>query len=119
YDYDALGRLVKKIENEVNGAPSGGVMDQDRTTTYTYTAASRRDTITAVDPNADGSANDNQTTTYVYSGALSNNPAPVASSTLLRAVIYPDSDDVASLGALANGADSVYDRIEMTYYANG
>ena len=35
---------------------------------------------------------------------------------VLRAEIYPDSDDTTSLG---NGADSTYDRIEYTYNIQG
>ena len=37
----------------------------------------------------------------------------IARSDLLRAVIYPDSDDVAS--PLGNGPDGVYDRVEHRY----
>ena len=58
-----------------------------------------------------------QVTTYVYGTTTSD--SEVASHSLLRAIIYPDSDDTVSysLGnpSLANGTDSTYDRIEMTY----
>jgi len=37
----------------------------------------------------------------------------IARSDLLRAEIYPDSDDVAS--PLGDGADATYDRLEYKY----
>ncbi|HUG91370.1 MAG TPA: hypothetical protein VML55_11080, partial [Planctomycetaceae bacterium] len=41
----------------------------------------------------------------------------MARSDLLRAEIYPDSDDMAS--PLGNGADGIYDRIEFRYNREG
>lgn len=41
----------------------------------------------------------------------------IARSDLLRAVIYPDSDDVSS--PLGNGPDGVYDRVEHRYNRQG
>jgi hypothetical protein len=41
----------------------------------------------------------------------------VARADLLRAVIYPDSHDVAS--PLGNGADGIYDRVEHTHNRQG
>ncbi|MCI0534887.1 MAG: hypothetical protein L0Z50_06645 [Verrucomicrobiales bacterium] len=52
-----------------------------------------------------------QLTKYVYGTTTSD--SDVASFDLLRAVIYPDSDDVDS--PLGNGADGVYDRVEYKY----
>lgn len=37
----------------------------------------------------------------------------------LRAIIKPDSDDTVVAGQLDDGPDATYDRIELTYHANG
>jgi hypothetical protein len=50
-----------------------------------------------------------QTTTYVYGTAAGGITPEIYRNDLLRAEIYPDSDDTTSLG---NGTDGIYDRIE-------
>ena len=54
-------------------------------------------------------------TKYVYGTTLTD--SDIARNDLLRAVIYPDSDDVAS--PLGNGPDAVYDRVEHRYNRQG
>ncbi len=65
------------------------------------------------------SGTSNQVTTYVYSASLTDKGCPVNSNSYLRATIYPDSDDVVSSNALSNGTDGVYNRVQMTYNADG
>jgi RHS repeat-associated protein len=59
---------------------------------------------------ASGKSED-QVTKYVYGTTTSE--SGVASSLLLRAVIYPDSDDADA--PLGNGTDGVFDRVELSY----
>ncbi len=58
-----------------------------------------------------------QTTTYVYGSTVDD--SGVARSDLLRAVIYPDSDDTAAYAGpvptLDDGADGAFDRVQYTY----
>src|SRR5438552_3209253 len=60
---------------------------------------------------AKNSVTGDQATQYVYGTTLSD--SDVASNDLLRAVIYPDSDDTSS--PLGNGSDGIYDRVEFKY----
>lgn len=94
--------------------------DVNRITKYVYDYALGvvKEQI-AVDPDHDGDTGDNQVTKYVYStgGVASGTPAGgLQSKSLLRAIIYPDSDDTTALG---NGTDNTYDRVEFTYYSDG
>ncbi|MCC6680525.1 MAG: hypothetical protein IT445_06440 [Phycisphaeraceae bacterium] len=114
-EYDALGRPRKVVENYDDGAPLDSAPDVDRITTYTYNAANQIATQTA---DLEDTESD-QTTLYVYSIELNDKGCPVKSNTLLRAIIYPDSDDTSGSGSISNGGDSTYDRIELTYYADG
>jgi len=90
----------------VDGDPATGAEDEDRTTLTTYTPDGGIATLTAVNPSTG-----NQVTRYVYGTTLAD--SDVARSDLLRAEIYPDSDDTAD--PLGNGPDGVYDRIEYKY----
>jgi hypothetical protein len=62
-------------------------------------------TITAKNPTTG-----DQTTTYVY--GTSSSDSEIATSMLIRAKIYPDSDDTV---ALADGTDGVYARTEFKH----
>ena len=108
--FDDAGRLVSSIQNYVTGTANSGHPDQDVTVTYTYTADDKLSTLTAVNPTTG-----NQVTRYVYGTSLVT--SSVARFDLLRAEIYPDSDDTAS--PRANGADGIYDRVEYTYNRTG
>lgn len=111
FEYDALGRRTKQIENYIDGV-SGN--DNDRTTTSAYNADGNVTALTAVMP----SGTPSQTTTYIYSALLSDKGSPVKANSYLRAVIFPMSDDGVVSNVLSNGTDAVYDRVEMTYHAD-
>jgi len=81
FEYDAAGRQVNQIENYVS---SGTAADQNRTTSTTYTPDGQVGTLTA-----SNSETGNQQTIYEYGTTLAD--SAIASSQLLRKVIYPDS----------------------------
>ena len=91
--------------------PDDRPTDVNRITATTYHPSGQIATLTAVNPSHDGDTSDNQATTYVYGTTLSD--SAIASGGLLRAVIYPNSDDPADLSG--NGADNVYQRVELAY----
>ena len=103
--FDNAGRVIKTIQNYVDGVVNGSYPDEDVTVEMTYNADGNLETLTAKNPTTG-----DQTTTYVYGTTLTD--SEIATSTLKRAEIYPDSDDTTALG---NGADSTYDRIEFKY----
>ena len=103
--FDDAGRVVKTIQNYVDGVVSAAASDEDVTVEMTYNADGNLETLTAKNPTTR-----DQTTTYVYGTTLSD--SEIATSTLKRAEIYPDSDDTVALG---DGADGTYDRIEFKY----
>jgi len=96
---DDAGRMTVKVEDYGTG-------HLNRETDYGYTADGTLKTLTV--KNSDTG---DQVTQYVYGTTLTD--SDVASNDLLRAVIYPDSDDVAS--PLGNGSDGIYDRVEFKY----
>ena len=104
---DALGRTLYSVENYVNFSAAGGVggesgtggssdaaggkhADQDRVTRYAYNALGQQTSLTALDPDADGSLTDNQTTRYFYEDPYN--------ASLVTGEIYPDSADTDSTG---------------------
>ena len=104
--FDDAGRVVKTIQNYVDGnRASAAASDADVTVEMTYNPDGNLETLTAKNP-----ITGDQTTTYVYGTTLSD--SEIATSTLKRAEIYPDSDDTVALG---DGADGIYDRIEFKY----
>ena len=103
--FDDAGRTVKAIQNYVDGNPATGNADEDVTVEMTYNADGNIQTLTAKN-----SSTGDQTTSYVYGTTLAD--SEVATSTLKRAEIYPDSDDTVALG---DGVDEIYDRIEFKY----
>ncbi|MBL7041600.1 MAG: RHS repeat-associated core domain-containing protein [Pirellulaceae bacterium] len=110
-EFDDAGRQTAIIENYVDGDPTTGAADEDRRVDFTYTADGLRKTIKA----RQQSSADDQVTKYVYGTTLTD--SDVARSDVLRAVIYPDSDDVDS--PLGDGPDGVYDRVEHKYNRQG
>jgi len=110
-EFDDAGRRTKRIENYTDGDPTSGTSDQDRTVEFTYNADGLMATLTA----RQSSAPADQTTTYVHGTTLTK--SGVARGDLLRAIIYPDSDDVDD--PLGDGADGTYDRIEYAYNRQG
>ena len=109
-EFDAAGRVTKTIQNYQDGEVDGDYPDEDVTVEMTYTADGQILTLTAKNPSTG-----DQTTRYVYGTTLAD--SDVARCDLLRAEIYPDSDDVAD--PLGNGADDVYDRVEYKYNRQG
>jgi RHS repeat-associated protein len=103
--FDDAGRVVKTIQNYIDGVVSAAASDEDVTVEMTYNADGNLSTLTAKNPTTG-----DQVTTYVYGTTLSD--SEIATSTLKRAEIYPDSDDTTALG---DGTDGVYDRIEFKY----
>ena len=103
--FDDAGRVVETIQNYVDGVVSAAASDEDVTVEMTYNADGNLETLTAKNPTTG-----DQTTTYVYGTTLSD--SEIATSTLKRAEIYPDSDDTVALG---DGVDEIYDRIEFKY----
>ena len=104
--FDDAGRTVVQIQNYVTGTADPATPDQDVTVLYSYTPDGNLATLTAVN-----GGTGNQVTQYAYGTTLSD--SSVARSDLLRAVIYPDSDNTAK--PLGNGPSGVYDRVEYTY----
>ena len=104
--FDDAGRVVQTIENYVDGDPETGDSEEDVTVETTYTLDGQVATYTAVNPSTG-----DQVTQYVYGTTLDD--SSVARSDLLRAVIYPDSDDTSD--PLDDGVDEDYDRVEYDY----
>ena len=98
---------MKTIENYDDGDPTTGAADKDRTVEFTYTLGGQQKSITARQQNSA----DDQVTRYIYGTTLTD--SDIARNDLLRAVIYPDSDDTES--PLGNGTDGIYDRVEHRY----
>ena len=108
-EFDALGRLTSTIQNYVeNGTGS----DQNVTVETVYNADGLVSTLTAVN-----ATTGNQVTTYVYGTDVGGISPEIYRNDLLRAVVYPDSDDPTTLDG--NGTDGVYDRVEYRYNREG
>ncbi len=108
--FDDAGRVTKTIQNYQDGVVDGDHPDEDVTVETTYNADGQVSTLTAKNPTTG-----DQTTRYVYGTTLAN--SGVARADLLRAVIYPDSDDTTN--PLEEGQDGVYDRVEYKYNRQG
>jgi RHS repeat-associated protein len=129
-DFDDAGNKTFMVENyddtkltQGPDDPDNRLADVNRVTQYVYDY--KLGTLIeqiAVDPNHDGDPADSQKTQYIYSNKLNDKGTPTGglqSNRLLRAVIYPVSDDTVTSNALANGTDGDYDRVELTYYSDG
>lgn len=121
--YDDLDRVVFTIENYVSGWDdatntldlASRSSDVDRVTGYEFDAPGRMVRAIAVDPDADGSIADNQITHYVYGPSADSE---VATNSMLRAIIYPDSsNDPTNL--TGTGMSSSFDRTEMAFNRQG
>jgi len=113
---DAAGRRVRLIEAACDGkstcAPKvpNSYNDGERISEYAYTADGQLARLTLVN-----AVTGNQVTRWVYGTTLTDSGE--ARRDLLRAKIYPESDDEAA--PLNNGLDGVYNRIEYTYNRQG
>ncbi|MHB8970832.1 MAG: RHS repeat domain-containing protein, partial [Pirellulaceae bacterium] len=110
-EFDDAGRATKQIGNYIDGNSASGGSDEDVTVEMAYNADGQVTTLTAKNPTTG-----DQVTRYVYGTSVGGITPEVYRHDLLRAEIYPDSDDTTSLG---NGADSTYDRLEYTYTIQG
>ena len=110
-EFDDSGRTTKQIGDYVDGNPATGTSDEDVTVEMAYNSDGQVTTLTAKNPTTG-----DQVTRYVYGTSVGGITPEIYRYDLLRAEIYPDSDDTTSLG---NGADSTYDRIEYTYNIQG
>ncbi|MFO0916596.1 MAG: RHS repeat-associated core domain-containing protein [Pirellulales bacterium] len=107
-EYDHADRITRTIQNYKTGSSTNP--DEDVITDFTHTADGQISTVTARN-----SLTGDQMTRYVYGTDLAATPV-VHRNDLLRAEIYPDSDDTTSLG---NGADGVFDRVEYMQNRQG
>ena len=107
--FDAAGRVTSTIQN-YNDSPSGS--DENITVETTYNADGLVETLKAINVN---SPTDDQVTTYVYGSWIGGITPNIYRADLLRAVIYPDSDDPTDLSG--NGTDGIYDRVEFDIIA--
>ena len=105
--FDPALRLVATIDNFQDGTPSAATPDEDVTVHRTYTVDGNLSTLKAWTD-----YNQQQITNYVYGTDVGGVTPEIYRNDLLRAKIYPDSDDTTSLG---DGTDGVYDRVEYAY----
>lgn len=105
---DAMGREIQTIENFEEGAAPAA--DVNRTTLFSYHPSGGLETLTLVND-----VTGDQVTRWVYGTTLAD--SGVATGHLLRAKIYPESDD--SNAPLGNGPDGIYERTEHTYNRQG
>jgi len=119
YEYDALGRRTKVIENYENGAPLDSAADVDRVTTYKYNAAGQVIEQAAVLQTT------SQVTHYIYAEELSDPliVSPVARMDLLVATLLPDAieDGESRAGAIAkiDNETAGGDFVSQVYTATG
>jgi len=125
--FDSYGRRTHVAENYDNfnasndaGTGDGSDASKDRVTKFVYLGpTSLLSEQVALDADGDGNLSDNQGTRYVWQAELSAGGCAVPDGTRLRAIIYPDSDDTVAGQALSDGGDTNYDRVELTYLADG
>ena len=110
-EFDDGGRTTKQIDNYTDGNPATGGSDEDVTVEMAYNSDGQLTTLTAKNPTTG-----DQVTKYVYGTSVGGITPLVYRQDLLRAEIYPDSDDTLALG---NGTDGTYDRIEYLYNIQG
>ena len=79
--------------------------DANRVTEFSYTVEGQLSKLTAYRSEAAA-----EVTRWIYGTSLAE--SGVASNSLLRAKVYPDSDDP---GPGEDGADLTYDRVEFRY----
>ena len=105
WENDQLGRRLRLIENFVMGCA-----DQSRVSEYIWHPSGQLQRLTLVN-----SVTGNQVTCWVFGTTLID--SAVANNNLLRAKIYPESDDRPA--PLDAGPDGIYCREEYTYNRQG
>ena len=92
-EFDDAGRTTKQIDNYTDGNPATGGSDEDVTVEMAYNSDGQLTTLTAKNPTTG-----DQVTKYVYGTSVGGITPLVYRQDLLRAEIYPDSDDTHDLG---------------------
>ena len=106
-EYDDLGRQVRTTENDTGGPVTA---DSNKITEFTYNLDSNLTILTCKN-----SETGDQVTRWVYGATLAD--SLVATTRLLRAKVYPDSDDATD--PLGDGVDATRDRVEYEYNRAG
>ncbi|MEM7314380.1 MAG: hypothetical protein AAF497_14630, partial [Planctomycetota bacterium] len=116
---DALNRQIEVIqnfieyeknENEEQSLKKSEMVDENRISRYQYHADGGLSRLTLVNE-----VTGDQVTQWIYGTTPSD--SAIATSYLLRAKIYPESDNSAA--PLGDGPDGVYERIEYQYNRQG
>ena len=107
--FDDMGRTVRTIDN-YQACENAADASINRTTELTYNADGQVERLALVNPTTG-----NQVTRWVYGTTLSD--SAVATNSLLRAKLYPNSDDQAE--PLSDGPDDSHERIEYGYNRQG
>jgi RHS repeat-associated protein len=105
WDNDNAGRRICLTENYVAGS-----IANTRISRYAWHPSGQMQTLTL-----QNSVTGDQVTRWIYGTTLYN--SAVADNSLLRAKIYPESDDWPA--PLDNGPDGIYQRLEYTYNRQG
>lgn len=105
WENDQAGRRIKLIENYL-----GTRQDQSRISYYAWHASGQLERLTLVN-----SVTGEQVTRWIF--GVTPLDSQIASNNLLRAKIYPESDDRPAL--LDAGPDAAYCRLEYTYNRQG
>ena len=106
-EYNNLGKVTATVENYTGGAVTA---DSNKRTEFSYSLDGLLNMLVAKN-----SVTGDQVTRWEYGTTLAD--SGIASTTLLRAKIFPDSDDASN--PLGNGGDGIYDRIEYSYDRQG
>ena len=106
--YDAAGRTIQTVQNVSGGTTS----DCNVTFQFAYTPDGQMATLTALNPTTGA-----QVTQYAYGTSAGTADSGVARTDLLKAVIYPDSQNTFnfSSGTLAFSDSGGYNRVQYTY----
>lgn len=119
WENDHLGRRIRLMEGitppyvvhaSACGSASGKKTSAPRTTEFTWHASGQLQRLTLINPTTG-----NQVTRWIFGTTLAE--SGIASNRLLRAKIYPESDDRPA--PLDSGPDGVYARLEYTYNRQG
>jgi RHS repeat-associated protein len=110
---DPMGRRIRLWENFDSGKDATH-LDANRLTEYAYHISGKLNTLTAWNRRVEGGVAviEEQSTRWAYGTTLTD--SAIATGHLLRAKIYPDSDDTAG-DPPADGPDGFYRRSEFTY----
>jgi YD repeat-containing protein len=113
WENDHLGRRIKLMEGIVAGSfarTSSCAPTPPRTTEFAWHPSGQLQRLTLINPTTG-----NQVTRWIFGTTLDD--SGIASNRLLRAKIYPESDDRPA--PLDSGPDGVYARLEYTYNRQG